>query len=169
MSHQNHDTFISLAGMPFTSAILFSSFKNRHQPCQHLVHDRIGNAFQFLSKARADVKRPRLIATDNSRRFGSSAQERHGKTGGSCEVPSACDRENHGHFRHPVECLRRHDQDRTAAFLSVSHRGVKFNKPDFTTLHQRSSLPTGLSSSHSRSSLFCGILESHWASNSSRE
>ena len=100
---------------------LSPSFKNRHQTSQHLVHDLVRNPFQLLSASRPEIERAGLVTADNASRFGSTSYERHGKTGGSGEVSSARDRENHRHFRHPVECLRGHDQDRPAAFLFVPH------------------------------------------------
>ena len=92
---------------------------------QHLIHDRVGNAFHLLAAAHAEIEGTGLVAANNAHRFRSSTLQRHGETGRTGEIPAARDRDNHGHLGYAVECLRRHDQDRTAASLLVSLRGIK--------------------------------------------
>src|SRR5882762_167634 len=142
--------------------------KYRRNLGQHFVHDRVWNAFQLPAAARGEIESARLVAADNSRRFGSGACQRNGKTCRPREITAARDRQNYGEFRYPAEGLRRRDQDRTATFLLVPRRRIETNEPDFAALHQMSSPPTGLLSSHSCSCLLRGAFGLHWARSSSK-
>jgi len=93
--------------------------------------------------------------------------QRHGETARPCETPSARDGQNHGHFCHPVESVRRDDQDRTAAPLLVARSGIEVHQPDFAALHQMSSRPFRLPPSHSCSSRLRHAPGLHWARSSS--
>src|SRR2546426_9618345 len=113
-------------------------------PAMPLINYRVGNTLKLLAAARAEIKRTGLVAPDNAGRFGSDTCQLYSEARRPREVTTARNRENHRHFRYAIEGLRRHDQHRPAALLLVTRRRVETDQPDFATLHQRSSSPTGL-------------------------
>ena len=153
---------------PQGSGIARGLFKNRCQLRQHLIHDRVGSAFQLLAAARAQIERAGLVTANNACRLRSGTLQRHGEAGHPRETSSARNREHYRHFCYAVERFRRNDQDRPPALLLVSPGGIKPDQPDFSSFHQINSPPTGLPSSHSRSSLVRRARGLHCASSSSR-
>jgi hypothetical protein len=96
------------------------SVENRGQLCQHFIHDRGGNAFQFLAAAGFEIERAGLIAADDARGLGPGARQGHGEPSGPREVSSAGNGKNHRHCGHLVERLGRNDQHGAAAFLLMA-------------------------------------------------
>lgn len=111
------------------------SLENRGELRQHFIHDRGGDAFQFLAAACAEIERAGLIAADHARCLGPSARQEHGEPGRPRKVPAAGNGEDYWDFGHVVERLRRNDQDGATALLLMAFGGVESDQPDLTPLH----------------------------------
>src|SRR6185312_1514174 len=111
------------------------SFKDRSNPCEHLVHDGIRKVFQFLGAARLQIKRARLIAPDYAGGSYSRAAQRYSKSSRAREASAGGDRKHDRHPGYTIKRLGRDDQNWTTAFLLMAMSRIEADQPDLSAFH----------------------------------
>jgi hypothetical protein len=109
--------------------------KNRCDPRQYFVDNRVRNAFESFAAARDEIEGARPVAADDAGCLGAGARKGHSKSSHAREAAAAGDGQDDGYFGDAVERLRRHDQDRTMPLLLVSLSRIEPDQPDFTPFH----------------------------------
>lgn len=96
------------------------SLEYRRYPRKDFGHDRVWNGFQLLGAACGEIERAGLIASNNSRCFGSRSCQGHGEASRAREITAAGNGQNYGDSGDSVERLRGNNQHRAAALLLVA-------------------------------------------------
>src|SRR5579862_7906236 len=78
--------------------VIDESLEQRRYSCEHLAHDLVRHALQFLRAPRGEIESLRLVASNHARGFDSGSCKRYSEPGRPREISAAGDRENHGSF-----------------------------------------------------------------------